>query len=388
VVEAGEWLVEHRAEMDQAEAVWLARLAEFDRHGWWARDGQLSCVSWLVWRLHMARSTAFEKLRVAHELRRRPVVGEAFARGQLSYSAVRAITRLDRPDPEVDEALVALAQSDRASIVDLERAVRAYGLYADQDRPPPDDAYRRRDVRILRGDDGTGQVVVTLGELELEEFAAAFQAFLDGQYQPRPVHESSAGDCCPEEAPAEAPSRAAKKADAFMDLVHTALAHARDGRAAGDDRYLVHLVASAGCQEVSYLDGRPLQPIDANMISCDTGRVAHLVAAGGEPLHLGRKTREWNIAQRRAISVRDSGHCRFIGCHFSHVDIHHLRSWEAGGPTDIDNGICICRRHHRMLHRGYQIEGDPNDELRFYRPGGSYLGSSFPARARLSVMCR
>jgi hypothetical protein len=79
----------------------------------------------------MARSTAFEKLRVAHELERRPIVAEAFRQDGLSYSAVRTLTRLDRPDPEVDQALVELAQSAQTSLPDLERVVRASGLYAD-----------------------------------------------------------------------------------------------------------------------------------------------------------------------------------------------------------------------------------------------------------------
>jgi hypothetical protein len=166
-------LIEHRVEMDRAEVAWLARLAEFDRDGLWALDGQTCCAGWLVWRTNMARSTPFEKLRVAHEPARRPVVADAYRAGRLSYSAVRAITRLERPDPEVDQALVELAQSGQASIVDLERVVRAYGLYADQDRPPPDDTQRGREVRIHRGEDGTGQVVVTLSEPEAEEFAPA-----------------------------------------------------------------------------------------------------------------------------------------------------------------------------------------------------------------------
>jgi Domain of unknown function (DUF222) len=157
VVDAGQWLVEHRAEMDRAEAVWLERLGAFDRDGLWALDGQLSCASWLVWRTNMARSTAFDKLRVAHKLARRPVVAEAFRAGRLSYSAVRAITRLDGVDPALDEALVTLAQSGQASIVDLERVVRSYRLYADQDRPPPDEEDPRRDVKIVRPDDGPGQ---------------------------------------------------------------------------------------------------------------------------------------------------------------------------------------------------------------------------------------
>jgi hypothetical protein len=36
-----------------------------------------------------------------------------------------------------------------------------------------------------------------------------------------------------------------------------------------------------------------------------------------------------------------------------------------------------------MLHRGYRVEGDPNRELRFYRPDGTYLGSTHPAQARM-----
>jgi hypothetical protein len=122
-VDVGQWLIENRADMDRAEALWLQRLAEFDRDGLWALDGQFSCASWLVWRTNMARSTADEKLRVAHELERRPIVAEAFRQGRLSYSAARAITRLDRPDPAVDEALIELARSGQGSILDLERVV-------------------------------------------------------------------------------------------------------------------------------------------------------------------------------------------------------------------------------------------------------------------------
>jgi hypothetical protein len=76
--------------MDRGEAVWLRRLAEFDDEGEWAADGHYSCVDWLEWRLKMARSNAYEKLQVAHELRRRPVIAAAFEAGRLSYSATGA----------------------------------------------------------------------------------------------------------------------------------------------------------------------------------------------------------------------------------------------------------------------------------------------------------
>ena len=210
MVDVGEWLIERRGELDRGEAGWLERLAEFDRDQLWAAEGHLSCVSWLVWRTNMGRSTAFDK----------------------------------------------------------------------QDRPPPDEAGRSRDVRIRRGDDGTGRVIVKLSDLEVEEFAAALQAFVDRRYRPRPgdqsspeesatevlryrphpVDESSPEDRAASEAPLEEPSRPAKTADAFMDLVHTALNHADGGQAAGDDRYLVHLVTRPDHPGMATLARRPSTP--------------------------------------------------------------------------------------------------------------------------------
>jgi hypothetical protein len=266
--------------------------------------------------------------------------------------------------------------------VDLERVVRSYGLYAQQERPPADEVDQVRDVKILRGDDGTGQLVITLGQVEVEEFAATFQAFLDRRDRPQPGDQSSGEDPNGGEAPMDQPTRAAKKADAFMDLVRTALAHADGGQAAGDDRYLVHVVARHHGPDLSFLDGRPLEPAEAAMMACDASTVTHTVTDDGEPLNLGRKTRQWSTAQRRAISVRDGGHCRFPGCGFRHYDVHHLREWEAGGATDIDNGMCACRRHHRLLHHGFRVEGNPNSELGFHRPDGTHIGATYPAAAR------
>ena len=410
LVDDGQWLVERRIGLERAEAEWLERLARFDRDGLWALDGHFCCATWLVWRLNMKRSTAFEKLRVAHELARRPIVAAAFRRGDISYSAVRAITRMPRPDPEVDEAMVTLAAKGDAAIVDVEQAVRAYMLYHDQDRPLPDDRQPVRDVKITRREDGTGRLVVDLSDVEVEEVAAALQAFIDMRYRPKPgeessreedtgaerttrlVDESSRGDLhsYPQpqpggEAPLEQASRPAQKADAFMDMVTCALAGADGGHAAGDDRYMVHVVTRDQGGSFTFLDGAPIHPDDAAVLTCGCSTVTHTVAGEGEPLHLGRKTREWSTAQRRAISVRDGGHCRFPGCAFTHYDIHHMRPWEADGRTDVDNGFCQCRRHHRMVHSGYRVEGDPNGELYFYRPDGSYLDTTRPAAATVLV---
>lgn len=69
----------------------------------------------------MSRSTAYERLQVAHQMRRRPILRDALLDGRISYSAGRIIARMEHPTAEVDEAVVALAQS--GSVRDVERIV-------------------------------------------------------------------------------------------------------------------------------------------------------------------------------------------------------------------------------------------------------------------------
>ncbi|MDQ6838494.1 MAG: HNH endonuclease [Actinomycetota bacterium] len=379
----GGWLVAHRWEMDRGESSWLEALAVFDRDQGWAADGQLSCVEWLMWRTAMARATAFQKLRIARQLSCRPVVAEAFADGRLSYSAVRAITRIDDVDAGVDAALVDLAVA--GTVADVERAVRCYQLHADQHRAPGD-ATERRGLRIIRGYDGTGRVEITLTTLEIEEFAAALQAFLDDHHRPveSPAEDSAAAD--PDGSPGRVgessaedsaavvvgPGGPGRRADAFMDMVGVALAGADGGHAAGADRYLVHLVTHD--EGTDLVDGTPLDTATAARVGCDASQVSHRIGIDGEPLALGRKTRVWSTAQRRAATVRDGGHCRFPGCQRRIADLHHQQPWAAGGSTDLENGFLACPRHHTLLHDGFRTTGNPNNRLNFYRPDSIFIG--------------
>jgi len=53
---------------------------------------------------------------------------------------------------------------------------------------------------------------------------------------------------------------------------------------------------------------------------------------------------------------------------------HHIRHWAQGGPTTLSNLALLCRRHHRAVHEeGYQLDRQPDGELRFRRPDGRPL---------------
>src|SRR5438067_739727 len=102
-------LIEGGRRAAAAECIWLRQLAAFDAAGECELDGHMTTVSWLIDRCGLARPTAKEKLRVARELRRRPRLQEPFAAGDLSYSKVRALTRVADADDDTETALLAAA---------------------------------------------------------------------------------------------------------------------------------------------------------------------------------------------------------------------------------------------------------------------------------------
>ncbi|MFN3258127.1 MAG: HNH endonuclease signature motif containing protein [Ilumatobacter sp.] len=68
-------------------------------------------------------------------------------------------------------------------------------------------------------------------------------------------------------------------------------------------------------------------------------------------IDLGRSTRLANAAQRRALRALYTT-CAIPGCstHFDRCKIHHIIWWEHGGPTDLDNLLPLCTRHHSNVH--------------------------------------
>lgn len=196
-----------------------------------------------------------------------------------------------------------------------------------------------------------------------------------------PVDESAAADGS---TPVDAEPRrpwATRRADAFVDLVRAAHAGATGSGGAGGDLYLVHLVARDG--QVTFPDGTPVHPDLAATAICDAPTVVHTVGDHGEPLDLGRRSRTWSTAQRRAVLVRDGGTCRFPGCRRHRVDVHHQLAWEDGGHTSTDNAISLCRRHHTLVHSTFRVSGNPNGELRFHDRYLSFVGTSTPAQSHL-----
>src|SRR5579872_1830164 len=115
----GERIAELSAQISAATYELLVMLRDFDERGGWA-SGFHSCAHWLTWRVGLDPGAARERVRVARALGALPLLSGAMGRGEISYSKVRALTRIATPATE--EYLLSFGRAGTAAHV--ERLVR------------------------------------------------------------------------------------------------------------------------------------------------------------------------------------------------------------------------------------------------------------------------
>ena len=364
----GDEIAELSVHLDAATARLLDLIREFDVRGGWS-NGFRSCAEWLSWRVGLDLGAAREKVRVARALATLPRLAQALAQGELSYAKVRALTRV--ATPETEERLLAIGRAGTAEHVErIVRGWRRMDRKAEQDEAARQHASRA--LYVYPAEDGTvtirGRLAPEAGALLLKALAAAREAL----YQRKRNRNADAQA----DGSAEAPTMAQQQADALQLLAETALHHGIDpGTPAEHYQVVVHVDAGVledadqpGQSVVE--DGGRVSAETSQRLGCDASRVVMQHDAEGRIFEVGAKTRTVPPALRRALLHRDRS-CRFPGCHGRFCQAHHIRHWAQGGPTRLSNLVLLCRRHHRAVHEeGYQVDRQPDGELRFRRPDG------------------
>ena len=172
----GDRIAELSARIQAATYELLCYLREFDRqHGW---EGFRSCAHWLNWRTGLDLGAAREKLRVAAALAELNHLSAAMACGRLSYSVVRALTRVATPDNEARLVAVACCATG-AQVERLVRAWRQANREAQPDAQPDAEQVRlaRRALSTRVDDDG---MVVVRARLTPEVGAVVLRHAPDG----------------------------------------------------------------------------------------------------------------------------------------------------------------------------------------------------------------
>lgn len=399
----------------------LELVAEFDRREGWARHGVASCAQWLSWQCGIGGVAAREKVRVARSLEKLPKISDSFRRGAISYSKVRAMTRIATPENET--TLLNVAEHGTAAHV--EKLVRKY-CYVERLENAASANGQHFDRHVHFRHDEYGSVLMS-ARLPAEVGAVVRKAI---EAAVALVEERSREGGASAEAREQEPftvndAHGAQRADALVLLAQSFLARQTNELGSVADRYqvVVHVdqrLLSAGVgtaasarssvgvgattatgEQAATIDAphahhheplplrcelddeRSLAVETARRLSCDCSLVGIVEGEDGEPLNVGRKTRSLSPALQRALKSRDGG-CRFPGCDRTRfTEGHHVKHWAHGGETKLGNLVTLCTFHHRLVHEGgFGLRVTDDGVFVFTRPDGSRVEPNGRLRVR------
>ncbi|MCZ4520896.1 DUF222 domain-containing protein [Rhodococcus ruber] len=95
----------------------------------------------------------------------------------------------------------------------------------------------------------------------------------------------------------------------------------------------------------------PISRSLAELLTCDADLTPVIVDNHGVPLALGRTTRLASDDQRIALTISDTC-CVMCGRPAQWCQAHHVKFWEDGGATDLNNLALVCGECHRLVHHG------------------------------------
>ncbi len=254
----------------------LELLREYDERNGWGSKGLNSCAHWLNWKCGISLGAGREKMRVAHALKDLPQISREFRHGRVSYSKVRAMTRVATPKNE--KYLLMIARHGTA--VHVERLVRQYRMVKRREALKRENTlHAQREMHWFVDDEGFWQF---RGRLTAEQ-GALVQAVLEQALEEgfREQQDVPAGT-------SSADPIAMRRADALVRM-----AQGYSGSASGNsgDRFMVNvhtdmetLKAEGTGGEAELEGGGKMAAETARRVSCDAGVVHWLDDANGEPL--------------------------------------------------------------------------------------------------------
>ena len=349
---------------DAAKLEWTARVLKVERllDGFIA--GQLHTIdtgdvttvehgcttrSWLVEHQQLSRADATARLRVARSAVARPAIVEQLREGAISHDHAALIVNYLPTLPDVQTRDVAEKELLRAAeFTDpptIRRELRELTDRLCLNETAEERAVRLREGRYLRFIDTIDEMVVVDGMLDRVGATILRKALyplavkageLDGRTPPQ------------------------RTADALVELGSMAMDSGQLPDSAEEPTHVTVLTPlsdlrrelEAGEVCTSTLDGTPITPNTARMLACDASIIPAVLGGPSEILDLGRSTRTWTRAQRKAAKIRADGHCEAPRCRadIERCDLHHQHYWEHGGPSDINNAIYLCAYHHWLEH--------------------------------------
>ncbi|MDE0170997.1 MAG: DUF222 domain-containing protein [bacterium] len=295
--------------------------------------------------------------KMAKQLSEMPKVKERFATGDITPGHVNALANAaEKVGPKAvdsDEGL--LEAADRMLPDTFNRHARKWSdqKLVEQGLDPLERQRRAREAKLwVEKDTGLGVVMAKLPRPQFEQLRQA----IDNHYLHHLRQDGADG-----RDPDEIRTPKQRLADVVLELLTN-----RSGLTGEFITEQVGIKAKAATQlilvaPVGVVDGTnpngkveivgvgPVPRQILQTLTPDTEVAGMIFDRAGRPLWLGRNQRLGNAAQRLAVAVRDGG-CFECGAPMHRCELHHMQEWHRDqGPTDIDNLVAVCRRHHKWL---------------------------------------
>ncbi len=320
-----------RAAIVEASRYWatsqrqlIVLVRELDVSGEWAGDGEPSCAHWVAATVDIDLSTAREWLRVGKALSVLDVIAVAFAEGRLSYSKVRALTRVATVGNQAE--LCALAEQVPAA-----RLGPAVGAWLSRHETPEETEARHHAARSFtwRIDvDGMAVASYRLPPAEAAKITTPVDTLV---VQRRPNASADASDT------ASWPSIAQQRADALVQLLS-------GGGAAIETEIVMHVRADA----CSLDDGTPIAESVVERIAPNAFLRALIHDAERRPINASGKQRHPTDRQKRVVKTRDECCVDCGATEFLQYD--HEPEYDQSRHTIVDELKLRCMICHRARH--------------------------------------
>ena len=321
---------------------------------------------WMTQQCRRPAGEATSRIKVAERIVDHPNCAAAHAEGRVNLAQLRIITTTLKNLPEADRDTaeqILLRAAEHVDPNELARLARELEAVVAPEREEDRAARRYRSRYLTVATTFAGMVHIN-GLLDPETGAALHAALApltapQGEDDPR-----SAGQ---------------RRADALGALARHALASDQLPNINGS-KPVVHVTidwhtlhSGIGTGSIGS-PGHDL-PLDAGTIrrlACDASILPVVLGGPSGVLDIGRASKTWPLAIRRAAALRDQG-CTFPGCRapITFCELHHIIWWMLGGPTSLFNSTHLCLRHHHTVHQeGWTITRHPDGTLTFTNPPG------------------
>jgi uncharacterized protein DUF222/HNH endonuclease len=335
--------------------------AEMERDELCGSTGARSVAALVAWKIGSSSANAHTITAVARRTAEFPRCVQGLREGRLSLDQVGVIA--ERASDGSDEHYAALAEV--ATVNQLRTAIKL------EPRPQPD-AKPERQRSITKSTDGESTTWrITLPKLEAAKFDAALQSHQDAL-----IAEWKRDHDDDRPSPSRPPLPGA--GDAFMRLVEAGWDADATRRPHGQHTTVVVHVDVKDRVAAMHL-GPLLTESERQYLTCDATCEVWF-ERDGQVIGAGRATRVINRRLRRALEHRHST-CAVPGCSATRgLHAHHIRHWEDGGPTELDNLVLVCPYHHRLHHRGVITITGPAHALAVTDSEGRRLSAGSLAR--------